>query len=610
MDTLKLRGLSLVFSSSRASYEISLLIAKHGKNHTIGEQLTKPAISIFLKTVLQKDDGDIRTMPLSNNTVSNRIDEMGQDVESQLIEKLKLRKFSLQMDESTIRDSEALLLTYVRYIDHEEFQEEMLFCESFETTTTANDICIKIKHYLDANKIPKENLLACAADGAPAMMGKNTGCLKMMKDENPNMLTVHCVIHRENLVAKKLSPVLNKILQSVIKCVNSIKRNSKSERLFKQFCINQSAEHVRLLLDTEVRWLSSGNCLKRFMELFDQINDFLSDKCEMKLLSTTDGKAFVSYLTDIFEKLGNLNKQLQGANMTLIDAKAKIFGFITALELWKKKFSKRNFSELYWLSKCEITNDAGIVIIDHLNILIKDFNDRFCDLKAMNFPSWLTQPLLINVSDATIQYQEELSELQHDESVKTLFKLKGTKMWLYDEVERKYPKISTSARELLIPFPSSYLVECGFSAVDNLLEAKRNRLEITKRGDLRLKLTKLSPQIKNLCYFFSILQRGKRPRHEAKKGFRDAVKSNFKAVIVDVEDWVQLTRDQSVWKDVIYDGCKPFETRRIEQSILKRALRKQNLTSIPDTLIPGNDCNISLSKAGIALHMRFHDGIY
>ncbi|XP_036357556.1 protein ZBED8-like [Octopus sinensis] len=297
---------------------------------------------------------------------------MGQDVESQLIEKLKLRKFSLQMDESTIRDSEALLLTYVRYIDHEEFQEEMLFCESFETTTTANDIYIKIKHYLDANKIPKENLLACAADGAPAMMGKNTGCLKMMKDENPNMLTVHC------------------------------------------FCINQSAEHVRLLLHTEVRWLSSGNCLKRFMELFDQINDFLSDKCEMKLLSTTDGKAFVSYLTDIFEKLGNLNKQLQGANMTLIDAKAKIFGFITAPELWKKKFSKRNFSELYWLSKCEITNDAGIVIIDHLNILIKDFNDRFCDLKAMNFPSWLTQPLLINVSDATIQYQEKLSELQHD----------------------------------------------------------------------------------------------------------------------------------------------------------------------------------------------------
>ena len=48
-----------------------------------------------------------------NNTVSNRID---MDVEEQLIETLKSRKFSLQMDESTFRDSEALLLTYVRYI--------------------------------------------------------------------------------------------------------------------------------------------------------------------------------------------------------------------------------------------------------------------------------------------------------------------------------------------------------------------------------------------------------------------------------------------------------------------------------------------------------------
>ena len=482
-----------------ASYEISLLIAKHGKNHTIGEQLIKPAISIFLKTVLQKDDRDIRAMPLSNNTVSNRIDEMGKDVESQLIEKLRLRKFSLQMDESTIRDSEALLLTYVRYIDHEEFQEEMLFCESFETTTTANDIYDKVKHYLDANKIPIENVLACAADGAPAMMGKKTGCLKRLKDENPSILTIHCVIHRENLVSKKLSPVLNEILRSVIKCVNSIKTNAKSERLFKQFCVNQSAEHVRLLLHTEVRWLSNGNCLKRFMELFDQLNDFFGDKCEMKLLSTTDGKAYVSYLTDIFEKLGNLNKQLQGANMTLIEAKTKIFGFITALELYQKRILKNNFSDFHWLAKCEITNDVAIVIIDHLNILIKDFNDRFCDLKEMNFPSWLTQPLLMDVSDATMQYQEELSELQHDESVKTLFKLKGTKMWLYDEVERKYPNISASARALLIPFPSSYLVECGFSAVDNLLEAKRNRLEITKRGDLRLKLTKLSPRINDMC---------------------------------------------------------------------------------------------------------------
>ena len=235
------------------------------------------------------------------------------------------------------------------------------------------------------------------------------------------------------------------------------------------------------------------------MELFDELSDFLSDKIEFKFLSTRDGKAYVSYLADIFEKLGNLNKQLQGAYITLVDAKTKVFGFITVLELCQKNVFERNLSQFYWLNKCDITNTVTMVIVDHLKMLIKDFNDRFGDLKAMNFPSWLTQPLLVDVSDAAVQYQEELSELKHDESVITLFKLKGTNMWLCDEVVKKYPNITTLARELLIHFPSSYLAECGFSAVADLLHAKRNRLEITKRGDLRLKLTKLSPRIKDIC---------------------------------------------------------------------------------------------------------------
>ncbi|GFV36873.1 hypothetical protein TNCV_1701691 [Trichonephila clavipes] len=51
-------------------------------------------------------------MPVSKNTVSRRIDEMGENIEKQLVEKLKTRKFSVQMDESTLRDSEAVLINY------------------------------------------------------------------------------------------------------------------------------------------------------------------------------------------------------------------------------------------------------------------------------------------------------------------------------------------------------------------------------------------------------------------------------------------------------------------------------------------------------------------
>ncbi|GFX24822.1 uncharacterized protein TNCV_4489131 [Trichonephila clavipes] len=96
-----------------ASYQISLFIAKTGKNHTIGENLIKPSISAFLKTVLEKDDKDAKAISLRKNTVTRRIDEMDENIEKQLVEKLKTRKFSVQMDESTLRDSEAVLITYV-----------------------------------------------------------------------------------------------------------------------------------------------------------------------------------------------------------------------------------------------------------------------------------------------------------------------------------------------------------------------------------------------------------------------------------------------------------------------------------------------------------------
>ncbi|XP_067120487.1 protein FAM200C-like [Centruroides vittatus] len=73
-----------------ANYQISLLIAKSGKSHTIGENLIKPSISAFLKTVLDKD---FKAMPLCNNIVNRRIDETSEDIEKQLVEKLKSRHF-------------------------------------------------------------------------------------------------------------------------------------------------------------------------------------------------------------------------------------------------------------------------------------------------------------------------------------------------------------------------------------------------------------------------------------------------------------------------------------------------------------------------------------
>ncbi|KAE9542272.1 hypothetical protein AGLY_003399 [Aphis glycines] len=96
------------------SYKVSLLVAKCGKPHTIGEKLILFAVETILKSMTSLNVTDITSsIFLSNNTVSRRIDEMAYDVEIKLCDILKITKFSLQLNESTLRDNEALLLAYV-----------------------------------------------------------------------------------------------------------------------------------------------------------------------------------------------------------------------------------------------------------------------------------------------------------------------------------------------------------------------------------------------------------------------------------------------------------------------------------------------------------------
>lgn len=49
--------------------------------------------------------------------------------------------------------------------------------------------------------------------------------------------------------------------------------------------------------------------------------------------------------------------------------------------------------------------------------------------------------------------------------------------WLCEETKIKYPNATNCARELLLLFPCSYLAECRFSAINDLLLKKRNCLE-------------------------------------------------------------------------------------------------------------------------------------
>ncbi|XP_072378803.1 zinc finger MYM-type protein 6-like [Diabrotica undecimpunctata] len=189
-----------------ASYKVSFLIAKSGKPHTIGEELILPAVKEIVDTMLVPSQASQVTdaVPLSNNTVSRRIDEMGANVEDVLCNKLKSKELTVQLDESTLSDSIG------------EMAEEMLFVRSLTTDTKGFFIFEVIKRFFEEKEIPLLNMIACATDDAAAMTGRHWGFIAHLKQAVPGILCVHCVIHKENLAAKNLSGRLHDSLRLVI----------------------------------------------------------------------------------------------------------------------------------------------------------------------------------------------------------------------------------------------------------------------------------------------------------------------------------------------------------------------------------------------------------
>ena len=131
--------------------------------------------------------------------------------------------------------------------------EKMLFARPLVTDTKGESIYKVVENFFQEKEIPMNNIIACATDGAPAMVGRHRGFISYLKKAIPEVFAIHCVVHREHLVAKHLSGRLHNSLHIVITVINKIKASALKERIFRQLCHKNETEFERLLLHTEVR---------------------------------------------------------------------------------------------------------------------------------------------------------------------------------------------------------------------------------------------------------------------------------------------------------------------------------------------------------------------
>nr|XP_042913819.1 protein ZBED8-like [Parasteatoda tepidariorum] len=264
----------------------------------------------------------------------------------------------------------------------------MRFTKTLITDTKGSSIFKLVKSYYEEKEILLTNVKACATDGSPAMSGRHTGLLAHLKKEVPEVITIHCVIHRQHLAAKKLSGALYDTLKFFISGISKIKANSLNDRLFRELCRENDEDFELLLLHTDMRWPSKGNCSRRFFELFDSVTEFLDTTNSVLRESLKQRKLETAYLTDIFEEMNEINVKLQGNKMKIIKAKGIISSLIAKFDIYKSKIGCKELMRFPTLKKCsmadiEILENKILIFTDHIDQLKTDMESRFKDLMKL-----------------------------------------------------------------------------------------------------------------------------------------------------------------------------------------------------------------------------------
>ncbi|XP_072113696.1 E3 ubiquitin-protein ligase RNF4 isoform X1 [Mobula birostris] len=485
----------------RASYIVAGLIAKANKPFTVGEELILPAAKDMCRELLgEAAFNKMAQVSLSATTVSRRIDDIAEDIEAQLFERLNESPwYAIQVDESTDVDNKAILLVYVRYIFQDDVQEDMLCALPLTTNTTGAELFKSLNDYM-SGKLDWSFCVGICTDGAAAMTGRLSGFTTRVKEVAPECQSTHCVTHREMLASRKMSPNLNSVLSDVVDVINHIKAKALNSSLFEQLCEEMDAEHKRLLLHTEVRWLSRGRTLARVFELREQLQRFLSGKKSPLAAHFSDEEwiAKLAYLCDIFNLLNELNLSLQGRMTTVFKLADKVSAFKAKLELWGQRVDRGIFDMFPTLAgvlgETEAAPSFSQLVRDHLTSLSTEFERYF---PTANDPrrakEWVRDPF-VNVpgeSSMSAREEDQLLELANDDGLKSMFDITSLPaFWI--KVKAEYPEIATKALKTLLPFSTSYLCEAGFSAVNATKTKLRNRLDI--RNPFRISLSPITPR--------------------------------------------------------------------------------------------------------------------
>lgn len=276
-------------------------------------------------------------MPLSARTVHNRSIMMANQVEETQIKDINAGTyFSLALDESTDVSHLSQFNIIARYAAGDTLREESLAVLPMKGSTRGEDLFTSFMEFAKEKKLPMDKLISVCTDGAPCMLGKKKGFVALLREhENRAILSFHCILHQEALCAQTCGQQLGEVMSLVIRVVNFIVARVLNDRQFKALLDEVGNNYPGLLLHSNVRWLSGGKVLSRFVACLSEIRTFLEMKgVKHPELTNTEWLLQFQYLVDITGHLNQLNVKMQGIGNTILSLQQAVFAFESKLEVF------------------------------------------------------------------------------------------------------------------------------------------------------------------------------------------------------------------------------------------------------------------------------------
>ena len=220
--------------------------------------------------------------------------------------------------------------------------DHYLFCLPIGIDTTALSVFSKVHNYCSEHEVMWSKCKSGFTDGARAMVGVRSVAVALIKQVASEVVSIHCILNREALVAKKLANEekncqLAAVICDVIKIVTTILKKLKSNRVFHEL-VREMGDDVRLVYHSEIRWLSRGRVIERVWKLRDELVVLFNGRENHRahMIQNLFSLVRLAYLVDIFGMHNVLNITLQRCGIDIFEATSKITSFKQKLKSLEK----------------------------------------------------------------------------------------------------------------------------------------------------------------------------------------------------------------------------------------------------------------------------------